>query len=333
MKKQKTTKKNIILVLIILILGVSIFAYAGSNNTKQELIDSFLQVSAKEVVKNEEIVLTFDIDKIPYESFEFVLSSSIELGNLLTEDTKSTKVTFDEETGDLTISANKSDIDMNQIKIYYTIPDSLAIGSRIKLKATVSNLEENKEEIKDNQIIENNVQNEVTNQVVIQKQTVEITLTVVEKKATMGNAGSENGINNENANILENSKNPTSQGNDQTKTTVSNIKTMTSVQGSLNAYATETVTYKGSYDNYLSDIVVNGYTLIPEFAKTNQTYFLTVANDITSLEVEAVKSDSSVTVKIYGNTDLEVGYNKILISVTAENGNVRTYRIYVMREA
>lgn len=40
-------------------------------------------------------------------------------------------------------------------------------------------------------------------------------------------------------------------------------------------------------------------------------------------------SDAIVT--IYGNTDLQDGKNKIIISVTAVDGSVRNYRIYVTK--
>lgn len=93
-----------------------------------------------------------------------------------------------------------------------------------------------------------------------------------------------------------------------------------------------TATYQGSYHNYLASLAVSGYDFQSEFIKTNDTYFITVANDVTAVTVDAAADDEDAVVAVTGNDDLSVGVNKILVSVTAENGNVRTYRIYVTRE-
>ena len=94
-----------------------------------------------------------------------------------------------------------------------------------------------------------------------------------------------------------------------------------------------TNTYNGSDNNYLSSLSVSGYTLNKEFSKDNSTYFLTVENDVDSIDIVIDKESDSATACIYGNEDLRDGTNKILISVTAENGNVRNYRIFVTRNS
>lgn len=93
------------------------------------------------------------------------------------------------------------------------------------------------------------------------------------------------------------------------------------------------VTYNGSDNNYLKNIVVNGHTLNKEFSKDNSTYFITVENDVDSLDITTSQDEDSEIVCIYGNESLSEGINKILISVTAENGNVRNYRIYVTKKS
>ena len=119
----------------------------------------------------------------------------------------------------------------------------------------------------------------------------------------------------------------------QSSTDSSNTRTQTSSGSSMSGMGTtQTVTYKGSRNNYLTNITVTGYEITPEFKKTNNTYFLTVGNDITSITVSTTKDDSSSVVSISGNTNLKVGLNKVLISVLAKNGDVRYYRIYVTRE-
>lgn len=82
----------------------------------------------------------------------------------------------------------------------------------------------------------------------------------------------------------------------------------------------------------MTSLSVTGYNLTPLFNKTNNTYFITVGNAITSFSVNYTKEDSLAVVTISGNTNLQVGLNKVLISVLAKNGDVRYYRIYVTKE-
>lgn len=72
-------------------------------------------------------------------------------------------------------------------------------------------------------------------------------------------------------------------------------------------------------------------SLNKEFSKENSTYFITVEKDVSSLEIIANADDEASSVCIYGNEEIADGTSKILISVTAENGNVRNYRIYVTK--
>lgn len=92
-----------------------------------------------------------------------------------------------------------------------------------------------------------------------------------------------------------------------------------------------TVTYAGSWDNYLDSLSVEGYEFTQTFNKIRDTYFLTVPDSVTSLEVSATPSDSSAIVAIAGNSDLNSSRNKIMVNVTADDGSVRVYRIIVDR--
>ena len=58
------------------------------------------------------------------------------------------------------------------------------------------------------------------------------------------------------------------------------------------------------------------------------TYFINT-NNTNSFNVIATAEDSTAKVCIVGNDNIQSGNNKILISVTAENGNIRYYRIFV----
>lgn len=74
-------------------------------------------------------------------------------------------------------------------------------------------------------------------------------------------------------------------------------------------------------------------SLNKKFSKENSTYFITVEKDVSSLEIIANADDEASSVCIYGNEEIADGTSKILISVTAENGNVRNYRIYVTKNS
>ena len=113
---------------------------------------------------------------------------------------------------------------------------------------------------------------------------------------------------------------------------------MGSLETSLKA-ATDTIsslskntTYQGSPNNYLSVLSVKGYDFTYDFDKTTNDYFITVDSNVSSLNVTATPEDSTATVTVYGNTDLESGQNKIIVNVTAEDSSVRTYRIYVTKQ-
>lgn len=91
-------------------------------------------------------------------------------------------------------------------------------------------------------------------------------------------------------------------------------------------------TYKGSANNYLKSLSITGIEFKNEFNKTTADYFARLENDHqTSVIVNATAEDTTAIVTIYGNTDLKDGKNKIIINVTADNGDVRTYRIYLTK--
>ena len=95
---------------------------------------------------------------------------------------------------------------------------------------------------------------------------------------------------------------------------------------------TQGETYKGSQNNYLKTLSITGVEFKNEFKKTTADYFARLDDDdLEKVTVNATAEDSSAVVTIYGNTNLKKGKNKILINVTADNGDVRTYRIYLTK--
>lgn len=70
------------------------------------------------------------------------------------------------------------------------------------------------------------------------------------------------------------------------------------------------------------------------FSKDKTSYSVTVPNDVDSLKVAYKTADSKATVKVTGNTNLEVGTNNIKVVVTAEDGKTtKTYTIKVTKLA
>lgn len=91
-------------------------------------------------------------------------------------------------------------------------------------------------------------------------------------------------------------------------------------------------TYKGSQNNYLKSLTIKDVEFKNNFKKTTMDYFARLDDDdLDNVTINAVAEDSSAIVTIYGNTNLKDGKNKIIINVTADNGNVRTYRIYLTK--
>lgn len=71
----------------------------------------------------------------------------------------------------------------------------------------------------------------------------------------------------------------------------------------------------------------------PEFSSEVYEYSVTIPNDITKIDVEALASKEDYTVEITGNEDLKEGENIITILVKAKNRDkVTTYKIKVIKE-
>lgn len=94
---------------------------------------------------------------------------------------------------------------------------------------------------------------------------------------------------------------------------------------------TQTNVYQGSQNNYLKSLSVSNVEFKNEFKKTTSDYFASVDENTSSVVVNAVAEDSDAIVTVYGNTNLQTGKNKIIISITAADGSVRNYRIYITK--
>lgn len=87
-----------------------------------------------------------------------------------------------------------------------------------------------------------------------------------------------------------------------------------------------------SGDNSLSSLTLSAGELSPAFAYNVTEYTAEVPYDVTSIDVNAKTSNSGAKVEdIIGNRELQVGENRIAITVKAENGARVVYNIIVTR--
>ena len=85
--------------------------------------------------------------------------------------------------------------------------------------------------------------------------------------------------------------------------------------------------------NTLKSLQLSGCSI--DFNSSTTSYYVTVKDTITSIDITSeLTDDKSSYVSGFGNRKVELspGVNTILIKVIAENGNIKTYSIYVTRE-
>lgn len=300
---------KIIVIFVSLVVCIPI-VYAKTSQVLPVKEPSFFEINTNEVQAGDTIAITIDLSKIETTKFEFILSSNVELNEM---DSKNQEIEMDSN-NQISFVIDKEESNLEKIELSYVVSKEISIGTEIIFKAEVKDLNNDTEDIEE----------------ILQQ--AENKIKVVENKNENDESSSniQNGNSNSQVDELVDMNNASS--NKAPSTTMQTTKTSQS-SGTSNMSSVTTVTYNGSYDNYLSNLEVTGYEITPEFSKTNQTYFLTVENDVEEIKINYDCSDSTAKVSIYGNTSLKEGENKILINVTAENGSVRTYRIYVTRQS
>ena len=107
--------------------------------------------------------------------------------------------------------------------------------------------------------------------------------------------------------------------------------TVTSETGTERTY-TVIVNKDLSDENALTFLGVNEGALSPTFSEDELSYNVEVKNDITEIIVTAHAKDVGATITGDGTHSLEIGNNVIPVTVTAEDGSVKTYTINVTRE-
>ena len=98
-------------------------------------------------------------------------------------------------------------------------------------------------------------------------------------------------------------------------------------------YTDFVISDKASSNNLLSNLVANEGKLSPNFNKNTTKYTMTVPNNVKRVNLQYATEDTAATAKISGASNLKVGENEVKITVTAENGTTKVYKITVTREA
>lgn len=298
---MKKVKLISIFLIVLLFFSIS-FVYA--ENEQDEIV--FAKNSEVDITENIEIIL--NIEKIEYSNFLVTVESDLDMDQL--EETDELEVTKNSD--NVQINIDKETTTLNQLTLSYKIPENYNIGDNIVFNISIKNNESEEEILKvvEIKIVDKTEENNELNEI------------------TPSN-------NNENENVNVNDRNINNENNEKEQVQDNfsqNVKMSTQSSfsnGTNERQNAETITYNGSSNNYLSDLYVTGYDFTESFNKDNETYFLTVNNDVSSLTTVAVPEEEKSTVKIYGNEEINVGTNKILVTVTAEDGSIRNYRIYV----
>lgn len=97
--------------------------------------------------------------------------------------------------------------------------------------------------------------------------------------------------------------------------------------------ATKTITVKEkkvvtySSNNYLKSLTIDNYKLTPEFNKNTFKYNVELPANTTEIKINATKEDNTASISGTGKRKVSEGVNKLVIKVTAENGNTKEYII------
>ena len=86
-----------------------------------------------------------------------------------------------------------------------------------------------------------------------------------------------------------------------------------------------------STNKALKELSIKGYELSPAFDAETTSYSITLKEDEKKLDITATAADEKAKVEITGNDNLENPNNTVRITVTAEDGTQRIYRISVLK--
>ena len=90
-------------------------------------------------------------------------------------------------------------------------------------------------------------------------------------------------------------------------------------------------TTDGNPNNKLKSITVDGFTMTPTFSMDTTSYDLIVDTSVASVNISAQTIDGNAKVTGTGTISLSDGLNSLVLTVTAENGSVREYKLNINR--
>lgn len=91
-------------------------------------------------------------------------------------------------------------------------------------------------------------------------------------------------------------------------------------------------TKRESNDTSLSELKISPASIEPAFESGIFEYSASVGSDVSAMVVSAVPKDAKASVKVKGNENLTEGENEIVITVTAQSGDTKDYRVLVNKE-
>ena len=107
--------------------------------------------------------------------------------------------------------------------------------------------------------------------------------------------------------------------------------TVTTETGETNIYSVK-VTREKNNNNNLKSLYIRGKELNPEFDKGITEYEVEVENEEEEIKIEGEKEEESAKVEGLGEYKIEEGENIVNIIVTAENGDIKIYKVKVIRK-
>ena len=285
---------SIICLAIIVCSILNVYATPSENtNTNFIKIDDTVEI-------DKSINMTLILDNISYDNFIFKLYSSETLENVNANNIDLKNFNNEEISFDYCINCSS----LKTITLNYKLPTNVEVGNKITFNIALIN--------KDNEEEYVTVRKTVTVIESVKKEEEEIDKDKDKDKQIPEDEKKD--MNKKNS-FSRSSFNFSGNISSSTPKTTNNVSTK----------------YMGSSNNYLSNISVKGYSLNKKFTKERLTYFVTVPNNVKSINVSASKENSNATINISGTSNLIVGVNKVLVSVTAQDGRVKNYRIYVTR--
>lgn len=106
---------------------------------------------------------------------------------------------------------------------------------------------------------------------------------------------------------------------------------VTAEDGTVRTYKVNVVKVYKSSNNNLVNIIVEGYDI--DFDKDTLEYKITVDSDVDSLNISAYVEHFGAWAKIEGNENFKEGENTVTITVYAEDGSEKVYKLLINKKA